>query len=65
METYKVPQRIYQKKRIHSALFVIECPECGVWLASGSELNILPSYSTCNCASLNADQLKKTNHGKI
>lgn len=40
--------KIYQKKTIHKALHVIECPKCGKWLASASEREYLPEFSTCD-----------------
>lgn len=41
-------------KRIHGAMFVVECPECGHICASGSEYSILKcmSWTTCDYCNL-------------
>lgn len=39
--------KIYQKKEINGALFIMECPECGRWCASASERTYLPEFTTC------------------
>ena len=39
--------KIYIRKSINKALHVIECPKCKGILASASERNLLPVFSSC------------------
>jgi len=41
--------KIRNKKKINSGLYVIECPKCGAYLASASDKEYLPEFSTCKC----------------
>lgn len=41
-------KKVYKKKKIHNALYVIECPVCHTWIASASEYGMLPEFSTCH-----------------
>ena len=38
-------------KALNRALYVIECPQCGRWLASASESSMLPEFAFCDCDS--------------
>ena len=40
---------VYEKKKINSAMWIIECPLCSNVIASASEKEYLPEFSTCNC----------------
>lgn len=45
-------RKLTEKKQINTALWVIECPGCGDYLASASERGFLPEYSYCKkCSS--------------
>jgi hypothetical protein len=36
-----------KKKKIHNALSVIECPDCGGYAASSSDFDYLPDFTFC------------------
>ena len=38
---------IRNKKKVHGALYVIECPKCGGYAASSNDLESLPDWSIC------------------
>ena len=38
---------IRQKKKIHGALYVIECPTCGNYAASSDDYKSLPDWTVC------------------
>ena len=38
---------IRQKKKIHGALYVIECPTCGNYAASSEDYKSLPDWTVC------------------
>ena len=38
---------IRNKKKVHGALYVIECPDCGNYAASSDEAKYLPDWSVC------------------
>ena len=40
---------IKRKKRVSPYMWVIECPNCGRYLASASEKSLLPSFAYCDC----------------
>ena len=40
-------EKITKKKKIHNALYVMECEECGNYAASASEKMYLPMYIHC------------------
>ena len=37
-----------QISKIHNALYVIQCPVCKSILASASERDLMPEFSTCD-----------------
>lgn len=42
--------KVYRKEKIGRGLWGIVCPRCGMILASASEREFLPEFSTCkNC----------------
>ncbi|MDD3040895.1 hypothetical protein [Bacteroides sp.] len=41
--------KVTNKKKIGSAMWVLQCPLCGDILASTSEKEYLPDYSLCDC----------------
>ena len=38
---------IRERKKIHGALYVIECPDCGNYASSSNDLESLPDWSVC------------------
>jgi hypothetical protein len=46
-QTLKESKKITKKKKIHNALYVMECEECGNYAASASEKMYLPLYIHC------------------
>jgi len=38
---------IREKKKVHGALYVIECPECKGYAASSNDLESLPDWIVC------------------
>ena len=38
---------IRDRKKIHNALYVIECPDCGNYAASSNDSKSLPDWSVC------------------
>lgn len=38
---------IRERKKIHNALYVIECPDCGNYAASSNDSKSLPDWSVC------------------
>ena len=38
---------IRERKKIHKALYVIECPDCGNYAASSNDSKSLPDWSVC------------------
>ncbi|MDD3404966.1 MAG: JAB domain-containing protein [Paludibacteraceae bacterium] len=53
-------KKISKKTKIHNALWVIECPECGAYLASASERDLLPQFSICcKCSNKESEKMTK------
>lgn len=50
--------KIYEKKKINRALWVIRCPKCGKILASASEKGFLPEFMWCYCESYSKEDSK-------
>lgn len=45
--------KITAKKKIHGALWIMECPKCESIKASASEQQYLPKFASCDCDNYN------------
>ena len=55
-----------KKEKINNALFVIKCKNCKTILASASEYNLLPNFSTClDCVKDITEIVKEMIEGEI
>ena len=55
----KESKKITKKKKIHNALYVMECEDCGNYAASASEKMYLPLYIHCReCTPMKTFKLK-------
>jgi len=40
-------RKITRVKKVHNAMYVMECPRCGEICASASERELMPQWTTC------------------